>query len=141
MSIVEVAKGSEDSAMAGMLGNLIEQNIAQSPVKERIFRAMRTVVVLHIEDIDLALTMEFRYGGHLVLYDGAVLPPKITIRTESAYVMELSGVSIRFGLPYLFDEKGKEILKVMLAGKLKMSVMPWNILDVIRLTRVMSFQD
>ena len=140
MGIVEIAKGSEDSAMAGMLGNLLQQNIAQSPVKEAIFRAMKTVVVLHIEDIDMALTMDFR-NGHLVLYDGAVLPPKIKICTESAYVMDLSGVSIRFGLPYLFDEKGKEVLKTMRAGKLKMSVMPWNLLDVIRLTRVMSVQD
>ena len=140
MGVIEIAKGSEDSAMAGMLGNLLEENIAHSPVKETLFRAMRTVVVLHIEDIGLSLTMEFR-NGHLVLYDGAVLPPKITIRTESAHVMELSGVSIRFGLPYLLDEKGKEILKIMWAGKLKMSVMPWNILDVIRLTRIMSIQD
>jgi len=55
--------------------------------------------------------------------------------------MGLSSVSIRFGLPYFFDETGREILKNVRDGKIRMLAMPWSLLDVIRLTRVMSVQD
>ena len=55
--------------------------------------------------------------------------------------MDLSNLTIRFGLPYFFDEQGKQALKNMMDKKVQMSTMPWNVLDVIRLTRVMSVQD
>jgi len=140
MTSVRVGKGSEDCAMAGMLSGLLQANIAQSPVKEAIFRALNTVVAIHIEDIDVSLTLDF-CSGRLTVSEGIVKPPKITIRTESGYVMDLSNLTIRFGLPYFFDEQGKQALKNMLGKKVQMSTMPWNLLDVIRLTRVMSVQD
>ena len=56
-------------------------------------------------------------------------------------MLDLSNMSIRFGLPNFFDDKGKEILKNMWAGKVKMITAPWNVLDVIRLTRVMSINE
>lgn len=140
MAYVRIARGSEDCAMAGMLSNLLETNIVQSPVKEAIFRALNTVVAIHIEDIDVSLTMDFQ-NGRLTLYEGVVKPPKITIRTESGYVLDLSNIHMRFGLPNFFDDHGKQVFRNMMDGKIKMSTMPWNLLDVVRLTRVMSVQD
>lgn len=140
MASVRVGEGSEDCAMAGILSNLLQANIEQSPVKEAIFRALHTVVAIHIEDIDVSLTLDF-CSGRLTVSEGIVKPPKITIRTESGYVMDLSNLTIRFGLPYFFDEQGKQALKNMMEKKVQMSMMPWNLLDVIRLTRVMSVQD
>lgn len=139
MASVTIAKGSEECAMAGMLCNLLEQNIAQDPVKEAIFRALNTVVAIHVEDIDVSITLEFD-GGGLTIHEGVVRRPSITIRTDSAYVLDLSNITVRFGLPNFFDEKGKEIMRYMLDRKIKMFTMPWNVLDVIRLTRVMSVQ-
>jgi len=126
--------------MAGMLANLLGANVEKSPTKLAIFRALRTVVGIHIEDIDVSITLEF-LGGRLILHEGIVKPPQITVRTESGYVMDLSSVSIRFGLPYFFDETGREILKNVKGGKIRMIAMPWSLLDVVRLTRVMSVQD
>jgi len=140
MAYVRIAKGSEDCAMAGMLSNLLETNILQCPVKESIFRALNTVVAIHIEDIEVSITMDFRYG-RLVLHEGVVKPPKITIRTEPGYVLDLSNMRMRFGLPNFFDDQGKEIMKNMMDGKIRMFTMPWNLMDIVRLTRVMSVQD
>jgi hypothetical protein len=140
MERIRIAPGSEDNAMAGMLENLLSQNIAQSKIKEAIFNAMKTVVAIHIEDIDVALTLEFAYGT-LTIYSGTPKRPRITIRTESAYVLDLSNISIRFGLPNFFDDKGKEIVKNIVAGKIKLIAAPWDLLDVIRLTRVMSVNE
>jgi hypothetical protein len=140
MARVQVAKGSEGCAMAEMLGGLLRSNIEKSPAKASIFRALNTVVGIHIEDIDISLTLEF-LGGRLILHEGIAKPPRITIRAESGTVMDLSNVSIRFGLPFFFDETGREILKNVRNGKIRMIAMPWSLLDVIRLTRVMSVQD
>lgn len=126
--------------MAEMLGGLLRANIERSPVKAAIFRALSTVVGIHIEDIDVAITLEF-VGGVLVIHEGIAKPPDITIRTESTTVMDLNTITIRFGLPYLFDETGRKILQNVREGKIRMAAMPWSLLDVIRLTRVMSVQD
>jgi len=126
--------------MAEMLGGLLRSNIEQNHTKAAIFKALNTVVGIYIEDIDVSITLEF-LGGRLILHEGIVKPPRITVRTESGTVMGLSSVSIRFGLPYFFDETGREILKNVRDGKIRMLAMPWSLLDVIRLTRVMSVQD
>ncbi len=126
--------------MAEMLGGLIRANIEKSPVKAAIFRAIHGVVGIHIEDIEVSITLEF-LGGTLVIHEGIAKPPDITIRTESGTVMDLSTVSIRFGLPYFFDENGRKILENVRNGRIRMSAMPWRLLDLIRLTRVMSIQD
>jgi len=140
MGMVQVARGSEDCAMAEMLSNLLQANLLKSPVKQAIFRALHAVVGLHIEDIEVSLTLDFR-GGRLTIHEGIVKPPQITIRTESGYVLDLSNLSVRFGLPYFFDEQGRQALRNMREGKVKMFAMPWQLLNVIRLTRVMSVQD
>jgi len=125
--------------MAEMMGGLLRANIERSPAKAAIFRALHTVVGIHIEDIEVSITLEF-LGGNLLIHEGIARPPHITIRTESGTVMDLSTVAIRFGLPYLFDENGRKILENVRNGKIRMFAMPWNLLDVIRLTRVMSIQ-
>ncbi len=140
MGSIQIAEGSESCAMAGMLGNVLEENIKHNPKKKAIFRAMNTVVVIHVVDIDLAITLDFSYG-HLTVYEGIEMTPQVMIKTESAYVLELSNVPMRFGLPNLLSSQGKEMIKLGLSGKLKMSVMPWNLLDVLRLTQVMSVQE
>jgi len=140
MEKIKVAPGSEQNAMAEMLSNLLAQNIAQSRVREAIFNAMDTVVAINIEDIDVSLTLDFKYG-ELTIYDGVAKRPKITLNTESGYVLDMSNISIRFGLPNFLDEKGKEIFKNMMGGKVKLIAAPWNLLDVIRLTRIMSINE
>ena len=140
MGLVQVAKGSEECAMAEILSNLLQANLVKSPVKQAIFRALDAVVGIHIEDIEVSLTLDFR-AGRLTIHEGIVKPPQITIRTESGYVLDLSNISVRFGLPYFFNDQGKEVLRNIREGKIKMFAMPWQLLNVVRLTRVMSVQD
>ena len=80
-------------------------------------------------------------GGRLVLHEGIVSKPSISVRTDSGHVMDLSNLSIRFGLPNLFDETGRKILEDVRKGRIRLFAMPWSLLDIIRLTRVMSVQD
>jgi len=140
MERVRIARGSEGCVMAEMLAGVLRANIEKSATKAAIFRALKTVVALYIQDIDLAMTLEF-LGGRLILHEGIAKRPRITIRTESGTVMALSSLSIRFGVPYLLDDTGREILKNVRDGKVRMMAMPWSLLDVLRLTRVMSVQD
>ncbi len=140
MERILIAPGSEDNAMADMLSNLLRQNIAQSTIKEAIFNAMKTTVAVHIEDIDVALTLDFDYGT-LTIYSGTPKRARIRIYTASAYVLDLSNISIRFGLPCFFDDKGRAILQNVWKGNIKIVALPWDLLDVIRLTRIMSINE
>ena len=137
MASIQIANGSESCAMAGMLANLLEENIKGNPRKKAILRAMNTVVAIKIVDIDLAITLDFNYGN-LTFYEGIESTPQILIETESAHVLELSNIPMRFGLPNLFSAQGKEMLKLSITRKLKMTAMPWQMLNVLRLTQVMS---
>ena len=89
MGAIRIAEGSEACAMAGMLGSVLEENIKENPRKKAIFRAMNTVVVIQVVDIDLAITLDFSYG-RLTIYEGVEMTPHIRIKTESAHVLELS---------------------------------------------------
>jgi hypothetical protein len=140
MEKITIAPGSEENAMAEMLSTLLAQNIAQSRIREAIFDTMNTVVALYIPDIDVQLTLDFHYGK-LTICNGIAKKPKITVRTDSAYVLDLCNISFCFGLPNFFDKKGKEVLKNITSGKIKLLAAPWNFLDVVRLTRVMSVNE
>jgi len=137
MASIQIADGSESCAMAGMLANLLEENIKGNPKKKAILRAMNTVVGIKITDIDLAITLDFNYGN-LTLYEGIEITPQVMIETESAHMLELSNIPMRFGLPNLLSPQGKDMLKLGLTGKLKMTAMPWHMLNVLRLTQIMS---
>ena len=137
MASIQIAKGSESCAMAGMLANLLEENLKGNPRKKAALRAMNTVVVIKIVDIDLAITLDFNYGN-LTLFEGIESTPHVLIETESAHVMELSNIPMRFGMPNLLSTQGKDMVLLGLKGKLKMKTRPWHLLNVLRLTQVMA---
>ena len=65
MGAIRIAEGSEACAMAGMLGSVLEENIKENPRKKAIFRAMNTVVVIQVVDIDHKIKIVDRSRGKL----------------------------------------------------------------------------
>ena len=134
---IVLAHGAESLGLPDMLKDLIGQNLAQHPQKGVDFLRLRIRIGLTITDADITITMAFD-NGRLTIYPGLQKPVHISVDTESDIIMALSNQTIKWGLPYYFDETGREILAAMKTGRLKARGMLIHLPSMIRFSRVMS---
>lgn len=142
---IELAPGAEDNGLACMLGDLLRQNLDAKPHKKADFRALAGSFCIVADDAEVALTLRFDHG-HLVIHDGIVGIPDVTIRGGSDTIMALSNLPLktRLGLP-LPDPRNKEematvrgVFAAMQARTFHMYGMIFHLPALMRLTRVMS---
>lgn len=142
---IELAPGAEDNGFASMLADLVRQNLQAKPHKERDFRALSGSIAIVAEDADVALTMRFARGA-LMIHDGIVGIPDVTIRGASDTIMALSNTPLvtRLGLPFP-DPRDKEgvavsrsVMDAMKAGRFHIYGLAFHVSMLLHLTRVMS---
>jgi hypothetical protein len=137
-NLVEYADGDQASAFATMLGGLIEANVQGRPEKRRDFDTLKARVGIKVEDIEEAVTLDFR-GGRLLVSNGLKRDRRITIRTDADTVMMLSNLAIGpFGMPVYFDTVGRGIVGKLVTGGLKIDGMLANLATLNQVTRVFS---
>ncbi|MCI0499943.1 MAG: SCP2 sterol-binding domain-containing protein [Planctomycetales bacterium] len=134
---INLAAGAEEIGLAVMLQDLMTQNIEQHPRKLPDFKKLNIPIGLIVSDLEIELTLEFA-GGTLTIHPGVKNQPGLRITADSATVMNLSNQRIKWGLPYYFDETGKEIMAAMKNGRLKVNGMIKHFASLIRFARVMS---
>ena len=134
---VLLAPGAEGSGLPDMLKDLLEQNLEQNPHKAADFVKMNIAIGLAITDADIVITMAFAHGT-LTIHPGLVGRPGLRIEAEADTIMNLSNVTLKWGLPYYFDETGQEILAAMKTKRLKIKGMVRHFISLVRLSRVMS---
>jgi hypothetical protein len=135
--IIQLAEGAEDLGLAVMLRDLLGQNFEQNPHKVPDFIKLNIPIGLTVSDVDIDLTMAFS-GGALVIYPGIMGKPALCITAEAETIMGMSNLQIKWGLPYYFDDPGREVLKAMTAGRLKVKGMLLHFPSLVRLSRIMS---
>ena len=136
---IELSPSAESNAFAGMLAQLLRQNLDDHPEKQAVFLRLSGRVAIVVEDLDLAVTLAFG-GGRLTVHDGIAGIPDVTIRAPSEWVMKMSLVELapRVGLP---DPRGtvtKEVFAASKDGTIRMFGALTSLPLVVRLTRVMS---
>jgi hypothetical protein len=146
MHSIELAPGAEDNGLATMLADLVRQNLEAKPHKGTDFDALQGSVAIVADDAEVALTMRFE-GGRLVIHDGIVGIPDVTIRGSSDTILALSNMPLlgrRLALP-LPDPRKKEELAVVRSvvdairgGSFHVYGMAFHLPLLMRLTRVMS---
>ncbi len=134
---IELAEGAEKIGLAIMLRDLLTQNMEQNPPKFMDFNKLNIPIGLNVSDAKIKLTLEFTKGS-LTIYNGIKDNAGLNITAESGTIMNLSNQRIIWGLPYYFDETGKEIMAAMKSGKLKVKGMIRHFPTLIRFSRVMS---
>jgi hypothetical protein len=124
--------------MASMLAGLITANVEQHPERWNDFHKLSgTSVTIEVPDIEEALTLTFA-GDDLVVRNGRQGRPAVTITADSDVVMALNLVKTGpMGMPNYFDENGRNVVKAMLSGKLKIGGM-WRVDTLNRVTRLFS---
>lgn len=134
---VILAEGAEEVGLAVMLQDLIQQNLVQQPHKFQDFNRLGIGFGLTVPDAEVIVTMVFT-GGSLTIYPGIVGNPEVLITCEMNLVMALSNLQIKGGMPYYFDETGREVLVAMIKRRIKVKGIFTNFPSMIRLTRVLS---
>ena len=134
---INLSEGAQEIGLAVMLQDLIVQNIEQNPPKLTDFRKLNISIGLEVSDVEIKLTLEFA-DSTLTIQPGIKNQPKLNITADSATIMNLSNQKIKWGLPYYFDETGREIMAAMHSGRLKVKGMVAHFPSLIRFSRVMS---
>jgi hypothetical protein len=98
---VTLAPGADDNGLANMLAGLVSQNLQANPHKLADFAALDGRVAVVANDADVALTLHFYRGGRLVIHDGIVGIPDLTILGPSEAIIALSNLpaTTPLGLP------------------------------------------
>jgi hypothetical protein len=122
---------------AYVISELLESNLKQNPNKLKSFKNLYSVVGIELKDLEAAVTIVFE-GGKARIEEGLVGKPDLVIRTDSDKVIGLNSISIKFGLPYYFDEAGMTVLKQLMSGELKIDGMLAHPIKLTRLTKIMS---
>ena len=135
--VIFLHEGAKDVGLADMLFNLIRQNLNQKPHKLRSFQALKSNVVIVASDIEITVTLTFQ-SGRLTIYNGIVGEADLKIVTDHDVILQLSLLNICLGLPNYFDKTGRDILKNLLLGKLKIEGMLKHPLQLTHLTKIFS---
>ncbi len=135
---VTYADGEGASPFARVLGGLIEANVEARPEKRKDFDELETRVGIVVTDIDESVTLVFEQG-RLTVHNGLLRRRAITVRGDSDTVMELSSLRIGpLGLPVYVDSTGRDVVRKLLGGKLKIDGMLANIFSLNAVTRILS---
>ena len=135
--VITLDDGAKDVGLAEMLFNLLRQNLERNPQKLSSFEALHLNVVIVARDIDITVTLAFR-TGELTIYHGIVGKADLKIVADHDAILDLSLINIFLGLPNYFDKVGRNILKKLLLGSLKIKSLLKHPLQLTHLTKVFS---
>jgi hypothetical protein len=89
LSMVELTSDAESNGLAGMMAELVRQNVADHPAKASALQQIRGRFAIVAEDSNVATTLWF-HDGVLTVCGGIVGIPDITLRGVSDDLMRLS---------------------------------------------------
>ena len=128
---------AEEVPFSFIISELLSSNMEQKAEKMGTFKSMYGVVAIDLVDIETAITLIFA-GGKLRIVPGIVGKPDIVIKTDSDKIIGLNSISIKFGLPYYFDEAGMTVIKQLVSGELKIKGLLTHPFLLTKLTKIMS---
>ena len=128
---------AEEVPIYYVIADLLTSNLEQRQDKMKTFRSMWGVVALNLPDIEAAITLIFA-GGRVRIEPGVVGKPDLIINSSSEKIISLNAISIKFGLPYYFDEAGMNVLKQLASGELRINGMFTHPILLTKLTKIMS---
>ncbi|MEN8245298.1 MAG: SCP2 sterol-binding domain-containing protein [Thermodesulfobacteriota bacterium] len=132
-----VVNNAVDVPFSGILADVLKTNLEQKPHKLKPFNNLHAVVGIEVTDVGKAVSLLFT-GEKVTIEEGIKEKPQVVITADSETIMGLNFVNIKWGLPYYFDEAGRNVIKLLLSGQLKIQGMLLHPVILTRLTKVMS---
>jgi hypothetical protein len=123
------------TGLASMLGGLIEQNLARDPGRRRLLRS--AVYTIEAPDAGVAVTLHVDPTGVRVA-EGPDPTASVRVRADSARLLSIAGVPLRFGFPDALTGPGRSVLADILRGKVRIGGLVRHPMLVSRLTLLLS---
>lgn len=137
MAEITVLKEASEIGLAVMLSDLIRQNLDQDPGKIKCFNSLDAKVLIEARDIRITVGLEFRQG-RLTASEGSFIQSDLHIIADSATILDLCLIKIKFGLPYFFDATGSKVFKKLLTRKLIIKGLLRHFFILVKLTKIFS---
>ncbi|MBZ0117021.1 MAG: hypothetical protein K8H88_08510 [Sandaracinaceae bacterium] len=107
-----------------MLATMMSQNLADHPERVPAFDRLRGRIAIVAEDADVALTMDFQ-RGRVVMHDGIVGIPDLTIRGQSEVIADMSRMETgALGLPDPRGEVNRAMVRALREKRLRLYGLP-----------------
>ncbi len=104
---VQLHADAQSDPFALLIAQLIESNLTDHPTKRRQFLVMDGRVALVADDMQSALTLDFR-DGMLMIHKGIYGLPQITVRATSGDIVDMSRIELlQLGPWPVLDPRGK----------------------------------
>jgi hypothetical protein len=114
--VTVVHRSDEPSGLATMVGGLIDQNLERDPSRLRLLRPSSATIT--VPDAGVAITV--RTGpGEVEVCDGADPDAQLAITADAERLLALTSAPLRFGLPDVFDPRGRAVLGDVLSGRVR----------------------
>lgn len=137
---VELAPGAGENGLAIMMATLMSQNLEDHPERRPAFERLVGRVAIVAEDAGVALTMEMQ-GGRVIVHDGIVGIPDLTIRGDSEIIADMSRMETgRFGLPDPRGEVNRAMVAALRKKKLRIYGLPAALPLLARFGKVLAIE-
>ena len=118
-----------------MVGGLIDQNLERDPSRLRLLRSSSATIT--VPDAGVAITV--RTGpGEVEIRDGADPGAQLAITADSERLLSLTAAPLRFGLPDVFDARGRAVLRDVVSGRVRIRGMVAHPRRLARLSSLLS---
>ncbi len=107
----------EPNGLGAMIGGLIQANLEQHPERVALLGKPATFGIV-APDADVAITIRLSPDGVQVA-NGIRGTPDVSVRGDSETLVGLSAAPLRFGQPDVTTKAGREVVKKLLTGRLK----------------------
>jgi hypothetical protein len=123
------------NGLAAMLGELISQNLARDPRRDRWLRP--AAVTLAASDAQVAVTLRIGRDGVEVV-NGSEPGADLRVVTDGHLLLDLAAVPLRLGLPDPFTPEGRAVTGALLGRRLRVRGLLAHPLRVMRLNLLLS---
>jgi hypothetical protein len=113
-----VIRRGELFGLAAIIADLIEGNLQSEPDRARFLRGPSRRVQITAEDLDSDVSMVLG-SDKVEISDGKTDKPHVWIRTDSLTLLDLPNAKLLGGLPSITDPTGRDVVRKMLSGRLK----------------------
>jgi hypothetical protein len=135
--LIVLDEGAKDVGLAEIVFHLICQNLKRKTHRLRCFRALNSNVTIIARDIDITVTLMFE-KGKLTIYNGIVGKTDLKIIADHDAILGLCLLNICMGLPNYFGRNGRDVLKKLLLGTLKIEGLFKHPYQLTHLTKIFS---
>lgn len=134
---LNIINNAGDVPFSHILQGLLAGTIEKSESRQALYKSMKGVIAINLPDIEAAVTLVFQQG-RMTMEAGITKNPAIVITTSAALVTDLNMLTVRWGLPYYFDEAGRRVIGHIFSGRLKIKGLLSHPVLLTRLTILMS---